>query len=536
MTGRSTTQGHYVTRMLDVFARAPRQTRIRGRAGSLDGAALVRSVHRAHDALRAAGAGPGATVGILTGPNHPLTFTARYAAHLLGAGVMYVRSVNPGSDLPLPAAEQAGLLTECGVSVLVVDPAHAGRGAELAGLLPQLSAVTVLDVETAADQDTGAGAGADTGAGAACGTPPVPAAPDCAVVTYTSGSGGRPKGVRQSFAAWNRLVLLDAASLAGRPPERMLIVTPTSHTVAVMADVVLASGGSLVVHERFDAAEVLAALAAERITRVYVTVPQVYRLLDHPDAARTDLSALRQLIYSGCVASPARLASAVRVFGPRLVQCYGSTEAGRITLLDQLDHFEAELLPSVGRPFPGVEVRVRHPDTGAEVPSGATGEVQVRSPYAMTGYQGLPAASAAALLPDGWLRTGDLGHWDAYGCLHLVDRIGRVVKAAGVKVRPAEVERALLTHPAVADCAVFGMPDTDTGEAVHAAVVLRVPCEPDALRRHVTEVLSAAHAPTRIVRWPELPLTESGKPDLGRLRGAAVAGAASTLEESELSS
>ncbi|MFF1491526.1 class I adenylate-forming enzyme family protein [Streptomyces sp. NPDC058304] len=524
MTGRSTTQGHYVTRMFDVLARAPRQARIQGRAGALDGAALVRSVHRAHDALRAAGAGPGAMVGILTGPNHPLTFTARHAAHLLGAGVMYVRSVNPGSDLPLPPAEQAALLAECDVTVLVVDPAHAERGAELARLLPQSPAVTVLDIDIETE------AGSDTPAAL------TPRAPDCALVTYTSGSSGRPKGVRQSFTAWNRLVLLDAASLAGRPPERMLIVTPTSHTVAVMADVVLASGGSLVVHERFDAAEVLAALAAERITRVYLTVPQLYRLLDHPDAAGTDLSGLRQLIYSGCVASPARLASAVRVFGPRLVQCYGSTEAGRITLLDQLDHFEEELLPSVGRPFPGVEVRVCDPDTGREVPSGATGEVQVRSPYAMSGYQGLPAESAAALLPDGWLRTGDLGHWDAYGYLHLVDRIGRVVKAAGVKVRPAEVERALLTHPAVADCAVFGMPDPDTGEAVHAAVVLRVPCEPDALRRHVTEALSAAHAPTRIVRWPELPLTESGKPDLRRLRGAAVAGAASTLEESELSS
>ncbi|MFF3650258.1 AMP-binding protein [Streptomyces sp. NPDC002181] len=527
MTGRSITQGHYVTRMLDVLARAPRQARIQGRAGSLDGAALVRSVHRAHEALRAAGAGPGTMVGILTGPNHPLTFTARHAAHLLGAGVTYVRSANPGSDLPLPADEQAALLAECEVTVLAVDPAHAERGAELARRVPRLSAVAVLGTETGTEAEAGS-----DGAPAAL----TPRTPDCAVITYTSGSSGRPKGVRQSFAAWNRLVLLDAASFAGRPPERMLIVTPTSHTVAVMADVVLTSGGSLVVHERFDAAEVLAALAAERITRVYLTVPQLYRLLDHPDAAGTDLSALRQLIYSGCLASPARLASAVRVFGPRLVQCYGSTEAGRITLLDQLDHFEEELLPSVGRPFPGVEVRVCDPGTGLAVPSGATGEVQVRSPYAMSGYQGLPAESAAALLPEGWLRTGDLGHWDAYGYLHLVDRIGRVVKAAGVKVRPAEVERALLTHPAVADCAVFGMPDPDTGEAVHAAVVLRGPHEPDALRRHVTETLSAAHAPARIVLWPELPLTASGKPDLERLRGAAVAGTASTLEESELSS
>ncbi|MET8293811.1 AMP-binding protein [Streptomyces sp. NPDC005180] len=518
MTGPSTEQvprgdqGHYVSRILGVLAQAPRRARIQGRDATLDGAAFVRSVHRAHDALRAAGAGPGSMVGILTGANHPLTFTARHAAHLLGAGVMYVRSVNPGSDLPLPAAGQAALLAECGVGVLVTDPAHAARGAELARLLPQPPAVAVLDT-------------ADTGPVA--GSAPAPREPGCAVVTYTSGSSGRPKGVRQSFAAWNRLVLGDAAALAGRAPERMLIVTPTSHTVAVMADVVLASGGSLVVHDRFEAAEVLRALAAERITRVYLTVPQLYRLLDHPDTSATDLSALRQLIYSGCVASPARLAEAVRVFGPRLVQCYGSTEAGRITLLDQLDHFEPELLPSVGRPFPGVELRVCDPDTGREVPRGDRGEVQVRSPHAMAGYQGLPAESAAALLPDGWLRTGDLGRLDAYGYLHLVDRVGRVIKAAGVKVRPAEVERALLTHSAVADCAVFGMPDADTGEAVHAAVVLRVPCEPEELRRHVAAALCAAHAPAHIVRWPELPLTESGKPDHRRLAGAAVSGAAS---------
>ncbi|WP_370413828.1 class I adenylate-forming enzyme family protein [Streptomyces fradiae] len=556
MTGRSTTQsapGHYVTRILDVLARDPRAPRVHTRWGRLDGAAVIGAVRAARAELAAAGAGPGTTVGILTATNHPLTFTARYAAHLLGTTVVYVRSANPGADVLLPAAEQAALLEECGAEVLVVDPAHAARGVELAGVLPRRPAVRVLDIgpyeEHDAEYDTepaaeheaaAAGAGpaaeheaAATGAGPAAG-------PECAVITYTSGSGGRPKGVRQSFAAWNRLVLDDAAALAAEPREpaaRMLVVTPTSHTVAVMADVVLAAGGSLVVHEHFDAGRVLADIGELRITRGYLTVPQLYRLVDHPGAATAELSSLRQLVYSGCTASPARLAEAFRLFGPVLVQCYGSTEAGRITLLDGLDHFETELLPSVGRPFPGVEVRILASGTGRsdhEVEIGEIGEIVVRSAYLMSGYQGDPALTAGTLR-DGWLRTGDLGRWDAYGRLHLVDRVGRVVKTAGVKVHPADVERALLTHPAVADCSVYGLPDPVTGEAVHAAVVLRAPSTPSELRAHVAAALSPAHAPDRFVRWPELPLTDSGKPDQRRLRDTAPAAGPglSTSDESE---
>lgn len=157
MTGRSTTQsapGHYVTRILDVLARAPRAPRIDTRWGRLDGAAVIGAVRAARAELAAAGAGPGTTVGILTATNHPLTFTARYAAHLLGATVVYVRSANPGADVLLPAAEQAALLEECGAEVLVVDPAHAARGAELAGVLPRRPAVRVLDIGPYEEHDT----------------------------------------------------------------------------------------------------------------------------------------------------------------------------------------------------------------------------------------------------------------------------------------------------------------------------------------------------------------------------------------------
>ncbi|MDH6130008.1 fatty acid--CoA ligase family protein [Kitasatospora sp. GP82] len=528
MTGRSTARPHYVAEILARLARAPERPGIRWRGRVLTAGDLLGSVLHACERLRTARVGEGSTVGILTEVNHPLTLTVRYAAHLLGATVVHIRSTNPGSDRPLSLADQAAILAECGARHLVVDPPHAERADRLREYLATGPTATGLSTTVLDLADRVGEMGSPPG-------PPGPAlSPECAVVTYTSGSTGRPKGIRQSFAAWNHLVLADAAFLAGRG-ETMLIVTPTSHTVAVMADVVLASGGTLVLHEHFDAAQVLSAIETERITRTYLTVPQLYRLLDQPELADTGLSSLRQLVYSGCPASPARLDAAFRAFGPSLVQCYGSTEAGRITLLDQLDHYEPELRPSVGRPFPGVAVRICDPASGRELPEGRTGEVQVRSPHLMTGYQGDPERTAA-VLHDGWLRTGDLGHWDRYGYLHLVDRIDRVIKCDGERIHPAEVEKALLAHPAVADCAVYGARDDDAIEQVHAAVVLVRAVEPAELRRHVATLLSPRHAPSRITRWAELPLTDTGKPDQRCLQTGSATGAIQVLEESELTS
>lgn len=469
-------------------------------------AACVRDTY---ERMCAAGLARRDTVAVLTEVNHPLSLAARYAAHLRGATVTHLGSTNPGTGVPLPPRAQSSILRECGAGLLVTDAANATAPSVLAGLLgaPVPSVVGELPAP-----------GTDPGPAADLSLSAVVA--DCAVITYTSGSTGRPKGVRQSFAAWNDLVQRDARALAasGRP-ERLLVVTPTSHAVAVMADAVLCSGGSLVLHEGFDAAQTLAAVEDASVTRTYVATPQLYRLLDEPGLTARDLGSLRHLAYSGSPAAPSRIEAAVRAFGPVLVQVYGSTEAGRITVLDQLDHLEPELLDSVGRPFPGVGLRFRDPATGRPLPHGEIGEVLVNSPHAMQGYQDHHGPPGSAVAPaDGWLPTGDLGYLDPYGCLHLVDRLHRVVKSAGVKIHPAQVEKALLLHPAVAECAVYAVRDDDLLEQVHAAVRLHRPCDPAVLRDHVAEVLSPEHAPVCITPWAELPLTETGKPDLRRIR------------------
>jgi fatty-acyl-CoA synthase len=294
----------------------------------------------------------------------------------------------------------------------------------------------------------------------------------------------------------------------------LLSVTPISHTTAPMADAALSGGGAVVLHNGFAAGEVLHAVAAHRVTDVYLAVPHLYRLLDHPGIADADLSSLRRVVYSGTPAAPARIAAAVEIFGDRLVQVYGTTETGGITSLTPLDHREPELLGTAGRPFPWVSLEIREPAAGAEVARGQTGEVWVRSPTTMAGY--LDAEPAEG----GWVRTGDLGRWDRHGYLQLVGRTGDVVKSGGMKLYPAAIEQVLLGHPQVRDAVAYGVRDDDYVEHLHAAVELRDTgrCTVAELRKHVADALPATHVPEEISIWDRLPLGESGKPDRHLLR------------------
>jgi fatty-acyl-CoA synthase/8-demethylnovobiocic acid synthase len=462
----------------------------------------------AAEAMRDLGVGAGTTLAILTQGNSPATLTARYAAHLLGASVVHIRGANPGTSGPdLPVETQVRMLRETAASVLVFDAACAQRASDLRDVLP-----STLKLGSFGATVSGAVALDEPRGGSAAEIEPV--RPEQINVTYTSGSTGRPKGVCQRFEAWNSTVLWAASTVPDGAALTFLAVSPLSHSVGLVVDIMLAAGGTIVLHDAFDAGTVLDAIQRYRITGSMIGVPQLYLLLDHPDLPRTDLSSLQQLLYVGCPASPGRLEQALPYFGAALMQNYGTTEAGRLTVLSPADHHRPQLLSTVGRPSPDVAIRICDPETGGEVAVGEIGEVRVRSTNMMSGYVDDPELTARVLC-DGWLRTGDLGRLDAQGYLRLSGRLGDVIKAGDVKVYPADVEQVLAEHPDVLDACVYGHKDTDRLERVHAAVVLR----PDAavnfttLREHVAAAMTPRHSPVRFVRWDQLPIGQSGKLD-----------------------
>ncbi|MFF8993536.1 class I adenylate-forming enzyme family protein [Streptomyces sp. NPDC014983] len=509
--------GHrgYAAGIMSALHADPDRAAVRWRGEAVPGGEFVRAVTGAAHTLGGLGVGPGSVVGILVAPNSPQTLVARYAAHLLGAAVCHLRSTNPGSSAHVLSADsQLRILLDTSAAVLYTDGEHVGRALLLADRARGRIAVAGAGVHrtgvvpVATDAQDAVAAAWDPRA--------------LAVIAFTSGSTGRPKGISLSARAWDSVVSATGASITEGSRARLLAVTPLSHTVGPMADAVLAAGGTVHLHEEPDADAVLRAVAEHRITRTFLATTHLYQLLDHSDVADADLSSLRQLIYSGSAASPARIAEANKVFGPVLVQGYGTSEGGRITLLDPGDHQDPDLLSTVGRPFPEVEIRICDPDTQRDLPVGTAGEVWVRSPHVMTGYWSDPALTSR-VLRDGWYRTGDIGRLDERGYLRLLDRVADVVKTGGVKVYPADVERVLLAVPGVAQAAVYGVRDLDDVEHLHAAIVPRPGADVavEDIRSHVGAALSTQHVPEEVLLLDELPLNATGKPDKPRLRSRA---------------
>lgn len=495
-----------VTALLDQLHHNPATPVVSWRSETVSGEQLRRAVLVAADRLRQVGVGAGSTVGVATSDNHPIMLVARYAAHLVGAAVTHVRSVNPRADVhPLSWVETRALLASTGASVVLTDEVDAGVIRD--GLGHALGSPPVLALSL---------------------NPRAPAAPvfppvhpdDTAVIAFTSGSTAAPKAIRLSFRAWDERVRRYQPSGAGRQPAVFLAVTPLHHTVATMIDAVLAGGGQAVLVDSFNPDEVLELVSRHQVTDTYMAVPHLYTLLDLSGAARTQLSPLRTLIYSGTPAAPHRVAEAAAALPGRVVQLYGSTECGGVANLTPLDHAEPELLGTVGRPLPWVEVRLC-PEGKWGDRTGAAGEICVRSPTGMDGYLGEATPQEA---PIGWVRTGDLAHWDRYGYLVLDGRVGSAIKTNGLRVFPESVEQALLSHTDVVEAIAYGTADADRVEEVRAAVRLRAgaSCNEADLRAHVAALLSPLHAPVRVLFLAHLPTTSTGKPDRRRLQLTAA--------------
>ncbi|WP_395293149.1 class I adenylate-forming enzyme family protein [Kitasatospora hibisci] len=491
----------YVDGILAALDRGPdRPALVAADGRTVTARALADEVLATAAVLAAHGVRRGDSVAFLTG-NRPEAVSARYAVNLLGARAAFLGT-------GMSAAVQADVAASTGAGALLVDPA--GQPAADA-LLERLPFPTVLTLDALP---------APSPTGAPFRTPEPVRAEDDWCLRFTGGTTGTPKGVPMAHGPYRRMLDGLANRLRSDPPPRVLVCTPLAHMAGILADAALLAGGAVVLQHGFDPADVLTALEREHITDLWLLPPLLYGLLDHPAAASTELPALRRLFYGGTAASAARLRRAAELFGPVLHGWYGQTEAGAIAEVGPEEHSVTGPGGRItaGRPVPGVAIEIRDP-SGAVLPPDENGEVLVRTPTTMTGYWHRPDLTAE-VLQQGWVRTGDVGHLDTAGYLHLVDRLKDMVVVVGGHVYPADVEQVLLSHPAIAQCAAFGTRGADGTEELHVAVVPAAGDRPDgaSVRALVTERLGRMYVPNAVHLLDRLPLTEAGKPDRKLLR------------------
>jgi long-chain acyl-CoA synthetase len=291
---------------------------------------------------------------------------------------------------------------------------------------------------------------------------------DVAGVLYTSATTGRPKGVMLTQANVVSNTHATVHHLHMTHDDRGLCALPLFHCFGqnFIMNALVAAGGTIVLHERFVPAEFLAAIGRHRVTILYA-VPTMYIVLLAAGLAAHDLSSLR-LAFSAAAMLPGDVEQRwTAATGLPISQGYGLTESSPFATYN---HEHAHRPGSVGTPIENVEVRVVD-EQGREVPDGTLGEIVIRGPNVMLGYLGKPEDTASALR-GGWLHSGDIGHRDADGYFHVVDRVKDMINVAGFKVFPREVEEVLFGHPAVAEVAVLGRPDPIKGEVVRACVVV----------------------------------------------------------------
>ena len=455
-------------------------------------------------ALARHGVAPGDTVAILSA-NDPVAFTCVFG--ISRAGAVWC-PVNPRNE----AAENRELLElfECGT--LIFQARFAPLVRRIRAELPRLQTLVCLDgtVDGALRWDEFLGPDGEE----------VDRAPvdDLAMIAGTGGTTGRPKGV---LLTGTNLETMTAVTLMSYPFQRRpvyLALAPLTHAAGVLCFPVLALGGQIVVMRTPDVGAFLGLVERHRVSHAFLPPTLVYMVLDSPELDRTDLSSLRCFWYGAAPMSATRLEEALLRIGPVMAQLFGQTEAPMmISTMSPRDHYDddgriaRDRLSSAGRPAPLVTVAVMAAD-GTILPAGERGEIVVRSSLVMRGYHRDPVATAAASR-HGWHHTGDIGYLDADNWLFIVDRAKDMVITGGFNVYSTEVDQAVMQDPAVADCAVVGLPDEKWGERVTAVVQLRAGSrlDPSELTAFVKDRLGSVKAPKQVEVWADLPRSKVGK-------------------------
>jgi long-chain acyl-CoA synthetase len=415
-------------------------------------------------------------------------------------------------------SELAFILGDCGARVVI---GHGDLLDAAAGVLPR--GVTVL---RAGDAGGAAFAGYEAWLAA---QPPYdgPAVSPRGLMGYTSGTTGRPKGVRRMPVPPDALAAQQAAhrelvrAVYGIEDGcRTVVSAPLYHSAPVsIAQHTLLYGERLVLMPRFDAEETLALIERHRADVAYLTPTMYVRLLRLPDAvwARYDVSSLRFVASTGAPCAPDVKRAIIARLGPVVHETYASTEAGLITVASPADALARP--GTAGRPAGAAEVRI-YDESGRRCAPGEIGLIYGRQPaYPDFTYHGLPDARAA-IERDGLVTLGDVGYLDADGYLFVCDRGADMVLSGGVNIYPAEIEHALLRLPGVLDCAVIGVPDPEYGERLHAFVQPEpgAALRPDELAVQLRRVLAGFKVPRTYTVTDALPRDDNGKIAKRRLR------------------
>jgi long-chain acyl-CoA synthetase len=426
---------------------------------------------------------------------------ARLAARGVGPGARIALAIP--NRWPFAVALLAGW--KLGAVVAPLDPLL--KAEERRAILADLAPVLTLE-----EGDLEAGAGAGPGR-VPFRSAPAPPRDAPALILYTSGSTGRPKGAVMSHAA---LVVGDESwcgpVMALTPADVVLAVLPLSHSFGLHGALLapLLTGAASVLIERFAPDAVLEAIGRHRVTVFPGVATMFRRVLDSPLLARADLGSLR-LAVSGAAPCPWDLAEEWRSrTGVRILRGYGMTELFRPISYLAADPRESPA--AIGRAVPGVEVKSVG-DDGRPLAPGEVGELWIRSPSAMLGYLNAPEETREVLTGDGWFRTGDLARITVDGLVEIAGRKRERILRGGYSIFPQEVEAVLLTHPAVAEAAVVGVPHPELGEEVAAFVTLRpgAGARPDELVDHSRERLAGFKYPRRVTILASLPRSATGK-------------------------
>lgn len=500
------------TLVLRALRRYPDRIAFATDTGTLTYAAVTELVGRIQRVLADRGLRRGDRIGLLAG-NSPEAWCAGIAVQASGMATSWLHPLGSVED-------QLYQLADLDAAACLVDAQrHAGRGAELAA---RSGDVPVLGL---GPSDFGPDLLAETAAVGAATAHDVAHVDDIALVNYTGGTTGRPKGVMRRHPAVSHIMSIGTLTDFEIPFDaRYLAVAPITHVAGTKVVPVLQRGGTVHLQDGFDPGRVLETIERERITMTLAVPTMIYALLDHPALDRTDLSSLELLLYGASPMSPTRLAEGLERIGPVFSQLYGQTECYPISVLRRAEHADPTLEGSCGVPISTVDVALLDPE-GNPVDPGEPGEICVRGPGTMEEYWHKPDLTAQAFAY-GWLHTGDVARRDDRGYLTIVDRTKDMIISGGFNVFPREVEDALTSHDAVAMAAVFGLPDEKWGEAVTAAVVLRpgATATAEELAAHVRALKGAVQTPKSVHLVEALPTTAVGKIDKKALRAGLRTG------------